>query len=214
MNTFHTDYILKDKDIREPLFEYLEEYHGKVRFLEEKVTGKARADVMMILPDMICGIEIKSDADSYARLKKQVRNYDRYYDINYIVAGSRHAMHVADHVPDYWGIITVELIHGAVDFYRLREASPNPKKNSLSKMSFLWKSELSSILKKNGLPKYSGKSKKFISEKLNAKVPEELLAKQISEELFERDYTLGLVETPSSLKGRKLASSRRHHNQT
>ena len=31
-----------EKDIREPLLEYLEMYHGKVRFLEEKVTGKAR----------------------------------------------------------------------------------------------------------------------------------------------------------------------------
>lgn len=33
--------VLLDADIREPLFEYLEMYYGKVRFLEEKVTGKA-----------------------------------------------------------------------------------------------------------------------------------------------------------------------------
>ena len=76
--------ILLDADIREPLFEYLEMYHGKVRFLEEKVTGKARADVVMVLPDKVCGIEIKSDADSYTRLAAQVKNYDRYYDENYL----------------------------------------------------------------------------------------------------------------------------------
>ena len=28
--------MLYDKDIREPLFDYLEEYYGKIRILEEK----------------------------------------------------------------------------------------------------------------------------------------------------------------------------------
>lgn len=48
--------VLLDADIREPLFEYLEMYYGKVRFLEEKVTGKARADVVMVLPNMFQSI--------------------------------------------------------------------------------------------------------------------------------------------------------------
>ena len=42
----------------------------------------------------------------------------------------------------------------------------------------------------NKLPKYAQKSKKFITEKLMEKVPEEILHEQISEELFERDYTI------------------------
>ena len=113
------DRVLLDADIREPLFNYLEQYHGKVRFLEEKVTGKARADVVMVLPDKVCGIEIKSDADSYTRLAQQVKNYDRYYDENYLVIGSTHAHHAAEHVPSHWGIISVELIKGEVDFYIL-----------------------------------------------------------------------------------------------
>lgn len=33
---------LLDKDIREPLFDFLEETYGKVRILEEKVTGSAQ----------------------------------------------------------------------------------------------------------------------------------------------------------------------------
>ena len=167
--------VLKDADIREPLFLYLEERYGKVRFIEEKVTGKARAAVVMVLPDKLCGIEIKSDADTYVRLADQVKYYDKYYDENYIVAGSTHAMHVAKHVPDYWGIITVELIKGRVDFYRMREAQPNPKAKLKQKLS---------------LPKYTNKNKKFIGEKLIEKVPAEVLHEAISEELFERDYTL------------------------
>lgn len=31
--------MLHDKDIREPLFEYLEETHGKIRIIEEKNMG-------------------------------------------------------------------------------------------------------------------------------------------------------------------------------
>ena len=182
--------ILLDSDIRDPLFGYLEQYHGKVRFLEEKVTGKARADVVMVLPDKVCGIEIKSDADSYTRLATQVKYYDKYYDENYLVVGSTHAHHAAEHVPAHWGIISVELIKGEVDFYRVREAKPNPKAKLQNKMSLLWKSEFAHILAENKMPKYAQKSKKFISEKLLDKVPEEVLHEQISEELFERDYTI------------------------
>ena len=45
--------MLLDKDIREPLFEFLEERYGKVRILEEKTVGRSRADVVMVIP-MIC----------------------------------------------------------------------------------------------------------------------------------------------------------------
>ena len=182
--------VLLDADIREPLFQYLEERWDKVRFIEERATGRARADVVMVLPDKVCGIEIKSDADSYARLAAQVKNYDRFYDENYIVAGSTHAWHVEEHVPDYWGIITVELIKGRVDFYRVREARANPKAKLQNKLSLLWKSELAHIQERAGLPKWTNKSKKFISQRLEERVPEEILHGEISEELFERDYTV------------------------
>lgn len=120
----------------------------------------------------------------------QVRNYDRYYDENYLVVGSTHALHAAEHVPEYWGILSVELIKGRIDFYRVREAAPNPKARLQNKMSLLWKSEFSHILAENSMPKYAQKSKKFITEKLISKVPAEVLHEQISEELFERDYTI------------------------
>ena len=182
--------ILKDQDIREPLFDYLESQYAKVRILEEKTISRARADLMIILPNKVCGIEIKSDADSYTRLAGQVKYYDRYYDENFIVVGSTHAAHIAEHVPVYWGIISVELIKGRVDFYLLRRAQPNPKAKMKNKLSFLWKRELANIQAKNKLPKYNNKSKSFIAEKLIQKVPEEVLHEQISEELFERDYTV------------------------
>lgn len=180
--------MLYDKDIREPLFDFLEETYGKIRIIEEKQMGRSRADVVMVMPTALCGIEIKSDADTYARLNRQVRDYNQYYDYNYIVAGTSHAGHVAEHVPEWWGIITVELEADRVDFYLLREPKENPKVNWNRKMSLLWRPELAHIQELNKLPKYKEKSKSFVIEKILLKVEKEILREQISEELFERDY--------------------------
>lgn len=181
--------MLYDKDIREPLFDFLEAYYGKIRILEEKQMGRSRADIVMVLPASVVGIEIKSDADSYTRLKRQVRDYDQYFDHNYVVAGSSHAMHIEEHVPDWWGIITVEEDAGEADFYILRKPKENPKVNWKKKMSLLWRPELAHIQEMNKMPKYRQRSKQFVTEKILLSVPQEILKEQISHELFERDYT-------------------------
>lgn len=195
-----------DKDIREPLFEFLEEYYGKVRIIEEKKMGRSRADVVMILPDAVCGLEIKSDADTYARLSRQVKDYNLYYDYNYIVAGTRHAHHVAEHVPDWWGIITVELEEGRPDFYVLRQPQENPQVDWKKKMSLLWRPELVHIQELNQMPRYKEKSKQFVVEKILLKVPKEKLYLQISQELFERDYTMIDEEIRSYRQGNRKSS--------
>ena len=199
--------ILYDKDIREPLFGFLEETYGKARILEEKRTGSARADAVMITPEFLYGIEIKSDADTYARLGKQTKNYDWYYDRNILVAGTSHAAHVREHVPEWWGIITVELDEdGEIDFYVLREAGANPKVRDKRKITILWRTELNRLLEKNGLPKYKEKSKLFVQDKLIEKVPGGILWPQAYEELFERDYnTIGQeIEEFRRSKRRKI----------
>lgn len=180
--------MLYDKDIREPLFDFLEERYGKIRIIEEKQMGRSRADVMMVMPAAVCGIEIKSDADNYARLKRQVRDYNQYYDYNYIVAGTSHGGHVKEHVPHWWGIITVEQVGDRVDFYMMREARENPKVDWSKKLSLLWRPELVHVQELNQMPRYKQKSKEFVREKILQKVPKEKLYQQISEELFERDY--------------------------
>ena len=181
--------MLYDKDIREPLFDFLEERYGKTRIIEEKQVGRSRADVILVRPSHLSGIEIKSDADTYARLKRQIQDYDWYFDYNYVAVGSRHGAHIAEHVPPWWGIITIEQEEAGVDFYILREASPNPSRCLRAKLSLLWRPELAHIQKINQMPKYREKSKAFVIEKILSLVPEQLLHEQISHELFERDYT-------------------------
>ena len=181
---------LYDRDIREPLFEFLEDRFGKVRILEEKRAGRAVADVIMITPTAIYGIEIKSDADTYTRLEKQVSYYNLYFDRNIVVVGTSHAAHIAEHVPDFWGIITVEVDQeGKTDFYVLREPSTNPEVSDKHKISLLWRPELANIQAKNDLPRYPRKSKSFVQDVLLERVSPDILWPQMYVELFERDYT-------------------------
>ncbi len=183
--------MLYDKDIREPLFDYLEERYGKVRILQEKRTGKSRADVIMVSEQGIYGLEIKSDADSYTRLESQVKDYDKYFDYNFLVAGSRHGLHAEEHIPPHWGIITVEESEkeeGKADFYLLRDAKPNPKVDPYEKITILWRPEVAHIQEKNGLYKYEKKSKRYVMDYVIEALPEEVLWPQVYEELFERDY--------------------------
>ena len=180
--------VLHDKDIREPLCFFLEETFGKSRIFEEKRMGNSRADMVMVLPEALCGIEIKSDADTYARLSRQVKDYSRYYDYNYVVVGGSHGNHIEEHVPEDWGIITVDNEGGKPDFYILRKAAKNPNLDPLLKISILWRPELNHILELNGLKPCKSKSKAFVQQYILDSVLPEVLSPQLSEELFQRDY--------------------------
>lgn len=206
--------MLYDKDIREPLFDYLESLYGKSRMLQEKIMGSSRADIVMVCENGIYGIEIKSDRDSYARLSRQIRDYDLFFDYNYVVVGGSHGLHIREHVPEHWGIITVEELLGdekrlqtieeitdseegeqpgrerkKLDFYMLRRPSENPYVQWEKKLSLLWRPELASIQEKNSMPAYKKLSKKNLILKILERVERKRLLEQISEELFQRDYT-------------------------
>lgn len=112
-----------------------------------------------------------------------------YYDRNIVVAGSSHAVHITEHVPKHWGIVTVESDKdGRADFYILREPLDNPKVKDDRKISILWRIELNNLLKLNGLPRYPRKSKFFVQQVLLERVDHDSLWKQACNELFERDY--------------------------
>ena len=60
------------------------------------------------------------------------------------------------------------------------------------KLSILWRTELALLQEWNDMPKYKDKSKRFVCQKINERIPqkisEEKLKYEISELLFERDY--------------------------
>ena len=202
--------MIYDKDIREPLFDFLDETFGKNRILEEKIIGNSRADVVMVTPEAIYGIEIKSDADTYARLKSQVKDYDKYYDMNFVVVGTSHAAHIEEHVPAYWGIITVEEVDNNLDIYILRHPEPNPKVTWKRKLEMLWRPEIAVLQDIFSMPKYREKSKSFVLSKVlerleNGKIDPKEFTLKMNELLIQRDYN-SISET---LKEYKLEKRKR-----
>ena len=175
-----------DAEIREILFNYIDKTNEKARVFDELVIAKSRADIVAVTPGKITGYEIKSDADSYARLPKQIKNYDRFFDENYLVVGKSHQKSAESHVPAHWGIICVTESETTV----LREAVKQKRSKLKPQLRILWHIELENILLANKLPRYKQKGKPFIREKLLEKVPPDLLKTQLCEELFERDYTI------------------------
>lgn len=190
METETINAVLYDRDIREPLFDYLEERFGKTRMFEEKIMGRSRADIIMLTESRLIGLEIKSDADTYERLKRQIRDYDKFCDECYVVIGKSHEKHVEEHIPVWWGILMVEARGSEIVISEKKAASPNPKMKKEHQITILWRPELQNLLASNHLPAYKRKSKKFVRQKLLEKMKWEDLKPQICEELFERDYTL------------------------
>lgn len=51
--------MLHDGQIREILFDYLDERYGKIRIFEEKNIKSSRADIIAVIDGSIIGMEIK-----------------------------------------------------------------------------------------------------------------------------------------------------------
>lgn len=201
---------LYDKDMREALFSYFEDSMKKVRFIEEINMGKSRADAIMITEDGIIGFEFKSDKDSLARLSRQIVDYDKYYDKNYLVVGKHFEKKAKENIPDYWGIITVyeeeseaaevknreDETENRVDNKSenkivariIREAGLTPYDNLRRQLAFLWRNELISLVKKYKLGGVSDKNKAKLAAVLYKNIDKAALKSELLNQLFEREY--------------------------
>lgn len=180
---------LYDKDMREVLFSYFEETTNHIRFLEEVTMGKSRADAIMVSENEMVGFELKSDKDSLIRLKRQVPDYDRFFDRNYLVTGEHFVTKAHEVLPPHWGIIKIwENEEGTLCINEERQALNNPAKTLRRQLDFLWRKELIYIMKEYKLGGVSAKSKKVLREVMFEKLDEETLKKSAMWQLMEREY--------------------------
>lgn len=189
-----TSLKLKDADMRDIVFSHYEDSMAKLRIMEEFCIGKTRTDAFMITENELIGIEFKSDKDNLDRLERQIKDYNRFCDKNYIVIG-RHFMEKQDVLleilPDYWGIYSVTLDeNGIKKLDLLRDASTNPKCRLKNQLKILWRSELINLVKSNNLGGVCAYNKKELGEKLFKNIDRERLKYLICSELLERDYSI------------------------
>ena len=81
---------MNDREVRARLLQYLT--RRGYRPVEEVVLAsrKTRIDVVGMKDCVLCGFEIKSEADTLARLQQQAKRYRRYFEKLYLVGAEGH----------------------------------------------------------------------------------------------------------------------------
>jgi hypothetical protein len=99
------------------------------------------------------GYEIKSNNDSLRRLEGQIKSYNSVFDKAFIIVGDRYADSIANHVPEWWGVIvSVRGPRGAVHFDLSRKAQTNKNIDPISIAQLLWRNEAEEILREKKVP--------------------------------------------------------------
>ncbi|GAQ19554.1 hypothetical protein OPHB3_3523 [Oceanobacillus picturae] len=137
---------LDDKEIRTTLISRLRGYKNCKVFEEVTVpSGKARADIVSVNGHVVA-YEIKSDFDSIRRLESQITEYDKNFEMNYIVVGAKYANSIYNIIPDYWGVIVAQKTR--INTIRLsfnRKAKLNPNLSFKEFLSLLSSNDIKRI---------------------------------------------------------------------
>lgn len=108
-----------------------------------------RADVVAV-GDMLSGFEIKSDGDSFARLRWQVKGYDGIFDYSTIV-GARHLTKARGLLPASWGILVAEEAPDGARLRRDRLARRNESLDRKALVRQLWRDDAARMLRSQGI---------------------------------------------------------------
>ena len=180
--------------MRDILFSHYEDKGLKLRIFEEFCIGKTRTDAFMVTENELIGIEFKSDKDTLERLARQVKDYNRFCDKNYLVIGKHflEKQHLLESIlPDFWGIYSVTMNEdGTKTLDLIREATRNPKCRIKNQLKILWRTELINLVKGNKLGGVTAYNKKELGDKLYKNIEKDTLRQMICNELLERDYSI------------------------
>jgi hypothetical protein len=145
--------------------------------------GDARVDIAVI-NGKLHGFEIKSEADTLARLQGQILAYNQVFDTMTIICGENHLSSIIKLIPEWWGIYSASVSFGKVELTKHRCTEINNSVSGLALAQLLWKSEMVVLLADAGIKKgITGKpcrelwkkvSETFSTETLRSKVREVL----------------------------------------
>lgn len=141
---------LRDRDIREPLHHWLEAKYAQkseTEILHELKMPRpsARIDVAVV-NGSLCGYEIKSDVDNFARLDQQKAAFAAVFDKVSIVTTIRHLDRAERVVPKWWGIVVATVTRDGIRFRAKRTARLNHLADLRPLLYMLTRSELVRIL--------------------------------------------------------------------
>lgn len=149
---------MKDPEIRQAFkSQILSKIDDKVLILDELglMKGDSIIDLAIIGESLLEGFEIKSGADSLARLPKQISFYNQVFDSITIILERNHLSKTLKIIPEFWGVIEAEKTWDGIVFKYYRKPQMNAEVKIRKKIDLLWKKELQEVAKSLGLKGYS-----------------------------------------------------------
>jgi hypothetical protein len=108
--------------------------------------GAARVDLALV-GNGLEAFELKSDLDNFDRLHNQIHAYNRVFDRITIVTGEVLGGAVMELMPSWWGIWAVRRLKtGKLALRKLRDAAKNPRQETRSLATLLWRDEAAQVL--------------------------------------------------------------------
>lgn len=163
-NQVPSNKLVLDRHVRTSLHKYLatQNYGTYYRVVDELPfyadKEEGRADVVVVTDKLHC-FEIKSEADSLDRLKRQVRIYTKVMDTLSVVTTMKHAGDAKRMLPKHWGIYLYNE-KGLVVKERGADQHAGVKVRSLAGM--LWKQQAFDLLSSAGAERGFAKKAKDV----------------------------------------------------
>lgn len=139
------DHTGRDPQLRAALEVWLGVDGRRVRVrheVEVRIGAPIRIDVLAVTgddpmaaprPGLLEAFEIKSDADSLARLPRQIAGYDLVAQRCWLVTGPKHHAKATALLPPYWGVLRLDGDHLVLD----RPAADNPNLSVLALLNLV-----------------------------------------------------------------------------
>lgn len=163
--------ILGDAEIRSILRSRLSKKHdptSRTVFIEELglCRGQVRVD-LSVVNGLLHGYEIKSDRDSFRRLRGQVELYGKVFDRATLVVGERHLDEALNNVPEWWGILLAHQSAKGLQLKTIRTPRSNPKKDPRALVELLWLDDALALLEERDAARgYRGKARWIVWDRV------------------------------------------------
>ena len=168
--------IMNEADVKKALYASelakLCQEDPSTRIVEEFciLGGKVRVDVSAI-NGLLHGYEIKSSADNLDRLPRQQNYYNQIFDKITIVADEKHVVKAVKIVPPFWGLIAACDGPNGVSLKEIWPARQNFEVDADALVQLLWRDEVLSALRVNGIGRgLYKKSRKYLWKVMTSKL--------------------------------------------
>jgi hypothetical protein len=132
--------------------------------------GLRRSDAVVdvaVVNGSLNGFEIKSDADTLRRLERQAEIYGQILDRVTLVVGQQHLGAARRVIPDWWGLMAVQVLDDGPTLTTVRQGRENPARHARALVELLWLDEARALLaKRDALRGYRTKPRDAVWDKL------------------------------------------------